>query len=754
MRKIWVIIVGLLALIAVAACAPIPEPDQATTPTTATPQADATATSQPNATAAPALQRKNIAVLGTGSASAGEGSAQLAIDGNPDTVWNSLGLPPQWLSIAVDDFYLVDRIEMVITQTPAGPTTHEIWLGNGSGTPALYKRLTDVHTEDGQTLEVAIEPPRSINEVLIRTLDSPSWVAWREVRVFGSPSANPEEPVESSSNLSAKAAEQERTESVTAELLLGNVAALGSGRGSKRNQRGHLVIDTESAYRAIDGDPDTVWSSKQHAPQWFSTVFNDLYLVDRVEMVVAQAPAGPTTHEIWLGHGSGTRTLYKRLPDVHTEDGQTLSVTIEPPQNIDEVLILTVHSPSWVAWREVKVFGSPSANPVAAEGAPRLKLNRVTTGLKLPIQVTHAGDSSGRLFVVEQGGIIRIVRNGVAPNSGAAGSDGDAPFLDISDRVSCCREQGLIGIAFPPTFAAKQQFYVNYTNVDGDTVISRFTTTTDPDRADPDSEEVVLAFDQPHQIHNGGRLVFGTKDGYLYIGSGDGGSDGPPRRTGQDPTTLLGKMLRIDVESGVRPYSIPASNPFRHEDGYREEIWAIGLRNPWGFAFDQQTGDLYLPDVGNANNEEVNYQPAGSLGGENYGWPIMEGSLCLEHSSMPCRSDKNLILPVAEYDRSQGCAIVGGAVYRGTRIPGMRGLFIYADFCTGRIWGLKHSDADLNRNVQYGWHSTLLAKAAVPISSIGEDEDGNVYATGYQDGVIYMLTEQKIVAFSHAIAEE
>ena len=445
-------------------------------------------------------------------------------------------------------------------------------------------------------------------------------------------------------------------------------------------------------------------------------------------MVVAQTPAGPTTHEIWLGNDSGTRTLYKRLINVHTEDGHTLDVAIEPTRYINEVLIRTLDGPSWVAWREVRVFGSLSANPIEAAGTLRLKLNKITAGLELPVQVTHAGDSSGRLFVVEQKGRIRIIRNGAID---------DTPFLDISERISCCGERGLIGIAFPPAYAAKQHFYVSYTNVDGDTIISRYTTTADPDRADPDSEEVVLTIDQPYDTHNGGRMAFGPQDGYLYIGSGDGGSFSDPENSGQDPNTLLGKILRIDVESGVKPYSIPASNPFTQIDGYRAEIWALGLRNPWGFAFDKQTGDLYIPDVGNTKREEINYQPAGSEGGENYGWRTMEGVMCFEFLPLPCSAD-GLTSPVAEYDRQQGCAIVGGAVYRGTRYPRMQGIFFFADFCSGKIWGLKRPDADF----QDGWQSTLLINVSVPASSIGEDEEGNVYVAGYQDGAISIITER------------
>ncbi len=487
-----------------------------------------------------------------------------------------------------------------------------------------------------------------------------------------------------------------------------NVAVLGSGRASAREEFAHL---------AIDGDPDSAWSSQRVPLQWLSIVLDALYLVDKIELVVTQAPAGPTTHEVWLGNGSGAQTLYKRLANIHTEDGQTVAVAIEPPRIVDEVLILTLHSPSWVAWREVRVFGSSSAN--------LLKLDEIVAGLELPVQVTHAGDSSGRLFVVEQKGRIRIIKDGAID---------DTPFLDISDRVSCCGEQGLLNVAFPPAYAAKRHFYVNYTDTDGDTVISRYTTTADPDRADPGSEEVVLTIDQPFVTHNGGRMAFGPQDGYLYIGSGDGGAS--LENTGQTPSTLLGKILRIDVESGVKPYSIPASNPFAQTVGYRGEIWVLGLRNPWGFAFDKQTGDLYIPDPGSGGPEEVNYQPASSAGGENYGWPIMIGRMCIAY----CNADilSLLTLPVAEYDRSLGCVIVGGAVYRGTRYPRMQGVFLYADFCRGRIWGLKRPDQD----GQDGWESTLLISSSVPLSSIGEDEEGNVYITGYQDGVVYMLTER------------
>lgn len=511
----------------------------------------------------------------------------------------------------------------------------------------------------------------------------------------------------------------------TPARLSENIARLGTGRGSTKNSEGHLRIDEETAHRAIDGDPDTIWSSEQHATQWFSVAFDGLYLLEMVEMVVAQAPAGLTTHEVWLGNGTGTRTLYKRLSDVYTEDGQTLRVEIVPPQIADEVLILTLDSPSWVAWRELRVFGSQTTNMTEHRDS-RLKLVKTVSGLEMPVQVTHAGDGSGRIFVVEQKGRILVIEDGEIK---------DEPFLDIVDRVSCCHERGLLNVAFPPSYSADPLLYVSYTDKNGDTVISRFATNGDPNRVEPDSEEILLLIDQPDVMHNGGHLAFGPRDGFLYIGSGDGGLW--YENAGQDPKSLRGKILRIDVNGTGRPYSVPGSNPYSQNDDFRSEIWVLGVRNPWGFAFDKQTGDLFLPDVGNSHREEVNFQPATSEGGENYGWPIMEGSICFEFWPCSQRVD-GLKAPVAEYDHSQGCAIVGGAVYRGSESADLLGLFLFADFCNGRIWGLKRPGSD---SLDL-WQTTLLANASVPISSVGEDEEGNVYVTGYQDGAVYMLVER------------
>ena len=506
-----------------------------------------------------------------------------------------------------------------------------------------------------------------------------------------------------------------------------NVALSGTGRASAGKESVHL---------AIDGDPDTNWSSQQHPSQWIAIALDDLYLVERVELVVAQAPAGPTTHVLWLDNGSGVRTLFRRLTDIHTENGQTLAIEIDPPRPVREILVLTLASPSWVAWGELRVFGLPPSPQKESGTPPQLRLKKILDELVLPVQATHAGDGSGRIFVLEQQGRIRIVKNGAA---------NEVPFLDISKRVGCCEERGLFNIAFPPTFSTRQQFYLSYSNLDDDTVISRFKATADHDIADPDSEEILLTIKQPHHVHNVGRLVFGPQDGYLYVGIGDGGSDGYPVHTGQNPDLLLGKILRIDVESADFPYGIPASNPFIEAEGYRAEIWALGLRNPWGFAFDAQTGELYIPDAGHNEREELNYVPPSSLGGENYGWPTVEGTRCMAFPDLPfpCSQAGNFSLPVAEYDHTRGCAIVGGVVYRGSELPHLRGRFIFADFCRGDVWSLKKEAVAFSspeQVIQQAWQSELVLKTSVPVSSIGEDEAGNLYVTGYADGAVYMIS--------------
>ena len=705
MRRTVFFAAALFILAAIGGCAPSESPSEQETVSVAEQQPDPTITPTPPV--------ENLALLGTGDAFERSGDAQLAIDGDLETIWNSQQLAPQWFSITFDAFYLVSKIELVVTQLPSGPTTHEIWLGSGSDRRVLQERLIDVETEDGQTLEIEIEPARRANEVLIVTLDSPSWVGWREVKVYGLQSAGLLEPAAEGG---ADASAPDHGTAVGE-----NIAAFGSAFASAGEELAHL---------ALDGDMDSSWTAQHPAPQWYSVSFDEQYDVDKVELVIAQSAAGPTTHEVWLGDGSSTRTLYRRFEGVHTEDGEALEVPIVPARSVSEVQILTLDSPGPVAWREVRVFGSATAETGGAAAAAPFVLRKVVDGLALPVHVTHAGDGSGRLFVVEQEGRIRIVRGGEVV---------ETPFLDITERVRCCGERGLLNVAFPPGYDAKQYFYVSYTDRPGDTVISRFRTTDNPDRADAESEEVVLLISQPDQVHNGGRIVFGPVDGYLYVGSGDGGHPTlkDVENRAQDPTTLLGKILRIDVESETRPYGVPADNPFAQSESHRAEIWALGLRNPWGFAFDGETGDLYIPDAGHIKHEEVNFQPAESGGGENYGWNIKEGSRCFE--SLPC-SAQGLISPVVEYDHVYSCAIVGGAVYRGSDYPTLQGTFFYGDFCSGRVWGLKRAETDSGGSIHDGWQSTLPVNAKVPVSSVGEDGAGNLYVTGYADGALYLIT--------------
>ncbi len=356
----------------------------------------------------------------------------------------------------------------------------------------------------------------------------------------------------------------------------------------------------------------------------------------------------------------------------------------------------------------------------AREGAPwpRVALTLRVSGLDRPTHITHAGDSSGRLFVTEQKGRILIVSRNTLLKK---------PFLDIRSRVGCCGERGLLSVAFPPGYEKKKYFYVNYTNRSGDTVVARYRVAAKQDSADPASEEILLTIDQPYSNHNGGQLAFGP-DGYLYIGMGDGGSGGDPRKNGQKTSTLLGKLLRIDVESGGRQYAIPKDNPFARKKGYRPEIWALGLRNPWRFSFDRRTGDLYIADVGQNEYEEIHFQPASSNGGENYGWNIMEGGHC--YRARTCSTD-GLVLPIAEYDHSEGCSITGGMVYRGRAYPSLRGMYLYGDYCSGRIWGLRRSGA--------AWEKALLIDTSIDISTFGEDEAGNVYVADHGEGRVYSI---------------
>ncbi len=355
----------------------------------------------------------------------------------------------------------------------------------------------------------------------------------------------------------------------------------------------------------------------------------------------------------------------------------------------------------------------------------RVGVEPVVEGLAAPLWLTHAGDGSGRLFVLEKAGTIRIVRDGGLV---------ETPFLDIRDRVgSSSSEQGLLGLAFAPDYAESGYFFVNYTDKRGDTVVSRFQISGQADVADPASEFKVLGLDQPAPNHNGGGLLFGP-DGYLWIGTGDGGAANDRFGNGQNPATLLGKMLRLDVTSDpAQPYLIPEDNPWTTAEwngqDVVDEVWALGLRNPWRYSFDLATGDLWIADVGQNTYEEVHLVPAGSAGGLNFGWPIMEGLHCF--SAQDC-DQAGLELPVAEYRHgADGCSITGGYVYRGAALPELAGAYLFSDFCSGKIWGLEQAgDA---------WERVELADTDLAVSSFGEDEAGELYVTDLGGGGVYRV---------------
>jgi len=347
------------------------------------------------------------------------------------------------------------------------------------------------------------------------------------------------------------------------------------------------------------------------------------------------------------------------------------------------------------------------------------------TGLTEPVFITNAGDSSGRLFIVERAGRILLYKKRVlAPT----------PFLDIRSIVnSAGGEQGLLALAFHPNYRMNGQFYTVFTDQSGNLVLSRFTqSSSNPDLADPDSRITLLVIPHPvNQNHNGGTLAFGP-DGYLYWSTGDGGSAGDPPNNAQNLNLLLGKILRIDVDH-VDPglnYAIPPSNPFVGNPNARPEIWAYGLRNPWRFSFDRMTGDIFIGDVGQASREEIDFQPAASTGGENYGWRVMEGTLCYDPATGCDQSGK--VLPIIDYDHSLGCAVTGGYIYRGSLFPDMQGQYFYSDICSGIIFSIYHDPMT-------GWTGTQVVDTPYAISTFGEDEQGGLYFTDHYAGRIFQM---------------
>jgi glucose/arabinose dehydrogenase len=390
---------------------------------------------------------------------------------------------------------------------------------------------------------------------------------------------------------------------------------------------------------------------------------------------------------------------------------------------------------------QIWLAAQPSAairaqDSVLGSAAIELELEEFSSFFVAPVDITHAGDS--RLFVVERRGVISIVQGD--------GNKLETPFLDIIDRVDSNHgEQGLLGLAFEP--GNPSVFYVNYTRKheepakEGDTVIARYRlSNSDPNRADPDSEQIVLVVSQPYDNHNAGDLAFGP-DNYLYLTMGDGGGGGDPDDNGQDLSQLLAKVLRIDV-IGQITYTAPANNPFV-ADGLpntRAEIWSWGWRNPWRLSFDRATGDLWVGDVGQGDWEEIDHEAANTPG-LNYGWDTCEGSYVYpEQNGTPvkCPTNDSLVEPVFEYSHDKGCSVTGGFVYRGTRYPNLVGRYLLADYCSARFWSLFPDG-------QGGWAATEHGSLGISLpTTFGEGADGELYVTDYRAGKIYHIKEVSV----------
>ncbi|MCB0806936.1 MAG: PQQ-dependent sugar dehydrogenase [Bacteroidales bacterium] len=348
------------------------------------------------------------------------------------------------------------------------------------------------------------------------------------------------------------------------------------------------------------------------------------------------------------------------------------------------------------------------------------------SGFDHPVKIAHCGDN--RLFVVEKDGIINIIDS--------AGNINPIPFLDITSIVnSGTSERGLLGLAFHPQYPDSNYFYVNYTGSTGSTHVSRFSVDlSNPDVAVDTSEKNLMEISQPFANHNGGDIHFGP-DGYLYIGMGDGGSGGDPGNRAQDSLNLLGKMLRIDVDHGD-PYAIPSDNPFVGNPDGLDEIWATGLRNPWRYSFDRETGDLWIADVGQSQYEEVNFEPAGSAGGLNYGWRCYEGNV--SYNTGDCGEISLYTFPVGVYSHSFGCSVTGGFVYRGSMFPVLYGRYFYGDYCTDRIWTI-HDDGGSWVTEDFGQFQTNR------FSAFGENAAGELFVAGYTSGDVYRIVDSSSV---------
>lgn len=380
-----------------------------------------------------------------------------------------------------------------------------------------------------------------------------------------------------------------------------------------------------------------------------------------------------------------------------------------------------------------------AAGPLDAAVAAKL----VAAGFSRPLLVTSPPGDPDRVLVVEQTGKVRLLAD-VGPAT---------TFLDLSSKVSCCGEQGLLGLAFHPGYSGNGRLFVSYTDRSGTSVVAEYARSAGGDTADPASERVLLRQAQPFANHNGGHLAFSPLDGFLYLGLGDGGSGGDPQNNAQSDATWLGKLLRLDVDrqDPGRAYAVPPDNPFASDPGPRAETWAKGLRNPWRFAFDRRAGDLLIGDVGQGTWEEIDFQPASSTGGENYGWRRMEGAHCYD-PIVNCQAGLPLVLPVAEYRHEKGrCSVTGGVVVRDPELPELAGRYLWADYCTGEVWSLRMLGGAATEVTDLT--PVVAPGGALPVknpSSFGEDALGRVYLCDHAEGEVWRL-ESDAPSFSRTV---
>ena len=376
---------------------------------------------------------------------------------------------------------------------------------------------------------------------------------------------------------------------------------------------------------------------------------------------------------------------------------------------------------------------------------PQIEAKLIAQNFDKPVYIKSYPGFNNRLLVAQQDGIIKIIENNIVLK---------IPFIDISDRTHQPLfpgdEMGMLGVAFHPEFNENKYFYINYVDEDDFTIISRFTVQNKLGNAE--SEEILIKLKQPYTNHNGGFIEFGF-DGYLYISVGDGGSAGDPENRAQDLSNLFGTILRIDVNNDTE-YLIPKDNPFFNDKNRKNEIWHYGLRNVWRFSFDRKTGDMYIGDVGQNNWEEINFQPADSKGGLNFGWNILEGTHCYPNDNQQCSRD-NTVLPLFEYPNDanyfktllgwkqsemQGCSVTGGYVYRGNNKPDLYGRYFFGDYCTGKVWSLKNDNGNFDLRDHTKELLKSMNKKEFYLSSFGEDEEGELYIINYS-GQVYSITK-------------